>query len=42
MKQLHKGDRGERGVVVMDYGFSKPIVLLRFFYSLSGIFSVSS
>jgi hypothetical protein len=42
MKQLDKGERGKRGVVVMDYGFSKPIVLLWFFYPLSGTFSVSS
>jgi hypothetical protein len=42
MKQLHKGERDERGVVVMDYEFSKTIVLLCFVYPLSGTFSVSS
>jgi hypothetical protein len=38
MKQLHKGERGERGVVVMDYGFSKTIVLLWFFTHFPGHF----
>ena len=38
MKQLHKGERGERGVVVMDYGFSKTIVLLWFFTHFLGHF----
>jgi hypothetical protein len=38
MKQLHMGERGERGVVVMDYGFSKTIVLLWFFTHFPGHF----